>query len=284
MKRLSITFLVTFCMFLTVFAGAADVNTGLNDDVIVAGEPPVTGYVIDCHNRILEFVLGTRMTVAQKEAFLNAITAEVSGMAREDRDNFVQVIELVDSLSQLGEEDQEEIRQDLEKDFLESAAALTDDAAAKQFLALKNDSFKLVVDQAEFNVTNQSVEALSEYLAFVANPEKPVWPDAKAIDAIKIRVKAGFAALKDEERQALDDFQLTWYLIRAAWQGTADVAKKDAWRKGFAALGLKAGEVPEVNQIKAAISTDVYGDMLDAATQMGVEPLEWSASTTQKIW
>ncbi len=271
-------------MFLTAFAGAADVNTGLNDDVIVAGEPPVTGYVIDCHNRILEFVLGTRMTVAQKETFLNAITAEVSGMAREDRDNFVQVIELVDSLSQLGEEDQEEIRQDLEKDFLESAAALTDDAAAKQFLALKNDSFKLVVDQAEFNVTNQSVEALSEYLAFVANPEKPVWPDAKAIDAIKIRVKAGFAALKDEERQALDDFQLTWYLIRAAWQGTADVAKKDAWRKGFAALGLKAGEVPEVNQIKAAISTDVYGDLLDAATQMGVEPLEWSASTTLKIW
>lgn len=46
------------------------------------------------------------------------------------------------------------------KDFLKSAAALIDDAAAKQFLALKNDSFKLVVDQVEFNVTNQSVEAL----------------------------------------------------------------------------------------------------------------------------
>jgi len=100
MKRLSIAFLVTFCMFLTAFAGAADVNTGLNDDIIVAGEPPVTGYVIDCHNRILEFVLGTRMTVAQKEAFLNAITAEVSTMTREDRDNFVQVINwLIHSLS-----------------------------------------------------------------------------------------------------------------------------------------------------------------------------------------
>jgi len=284
MKKLSITLLFSAFMFVAAFVGAADMATGLSDGLIVAGEPPIHGYAIDCHIRVLEFVLGTRMTIAQKDAFMNAMVKECETMSKEDREDFLQVIELADSLSQLGAEDQESIRQDLEKDFMEGAVELNDDAAAQQFLALKNESFKLLVDQVDFNVTNQSVEALAEYLAFVAQPDQPVWPDAKTIDSIKVRVKAGFASLTADERNALDDFQLTWYLIRAAWQGTADAAKKDAWRKSFAAVGLKSGEAPEVAKIKTAISTEVYGDLLDSATQMGVAPLEWSASTSIRIW
>lgn len=284
MKKLSISLLFSVFLFLAAIAGAADVNTGIADDIVIAGDPPITGYAIDCHNRILEFVLGTRMTVAQKESFLKAIEAESAAMTREDRENFLQAVELADSLSQLDPENQELIRKDLETDFMASAVELTDDAAAQQFLKLKNDSFKLVVDQVEANVTNQSVEALAEYLAFITQPDSPVWPDSKALEAIKVRVRAGFASFQEDERNALDDFQLSWYLIRAGWQGTSDAAKKDAWRKAFASVGLKAGQTPEVAQIKAAISTEIYGDILDAATQMGTGALEWSASTTQKIW
>ncbi len=284
MKKLSIALLFTAFIFAAAFGWAADISSGISDDVIAAGDPPITGYAVDCHIRILEFILGTRMTVAQKELFLVAIKEESAAMSREDRENFLQAVELADSLSQLDEENREIIRSDLEKDFMASAGELDEDPAGQQFLKLKNESFKLVVEQAEANVTNQSVEALAEYLAFIAQPDKPVWPDAAALEAIKVRVKAGFASFSDDERNALDDFQLTWYLIRAAWQGTADAAKKEAWSKSFAAVGLKAGEAPEVAKIKAAISTDVYADMLDTATQMGIGPLEWSASTTARIW
>ncbi len=284
MKKLSITLFFSAFMFLAAFVGAADIATGLSDGLIVAGEPPINGYAIDCHIRVLEFVLGTRMTVSQKETFMNAMVKECETMSKEDRESFLQVVELVDSLSQLGEEDREEIRQDLEKDFMEGAVELNDDTAAQQFLKLKNESFKLLVEQADYNVTNQSIEALAEYLAFIAQPDQPIWPDAKTIDAIKVRVKAGFASLSVDERNALDDFQLTWFLIRAAWQGTSDAAKKDAWRKSFAAVALKSGEAPEVAKIKTAISTEVYGDLLDSATQMGVAALEWSASTSIRIW
>lgn len=284
MKKKSVVFLFVAFLFLVSFAGAADINIGLNDEVIVAGDPSLTGYAFDCHIRVLEFVLGTRMTVSQKGNFLEAVKKEYADMDREDRENFLMVVELVDSLSQLEEEDQESIRRDLEKDFQASASGLTDDSAAQQYARLQNESFKLVVDQADYNVTNQSVEALAEYLAFIAQPENPIWPDEKTNDAIKVRVKAGFASFNDEERAALDDFQLSWYLIRAAWQGTEDKAKKDAWRKKFAGVGLQAGEIPEVAKIKAAVSTDVYGDLLDTATRMGVGPLEWSASTSIKVW
>ena len=284
MKKFSVALLFVTFLLLAANVGAADINSGLNDEVIVAGDPPLTGYAFDCHIRILEFVLGTRMTVAQKGNFLEAVKKEYATMDKEDRENFLMVVELVDSLSQLDEEDQEPIRRDLEKDFQASAVELTDDAAAQQYAKLQNESFKLVVDQTDYNVTNQSVEALAEYLAFISQPDNPAWPDEKVNDAIKVRVKAGFASFNEEERNALDDFQLSWYLIRAAWQGTTDSAKKDAWRKKFAKLGLKAGEIPEVAKIKAAVSTDIYGDLLDTATRLGIEPLEWSASTSIKVW
>ncbi|MDD3146454.1 MAG: hypothetical protein PHD82_04050 [Candidatus Riflebacteria bacterium] len=284
MKRLSIAFFFVAFVFMAAFVGAADITNGLSDGILVAGEPPVDGYAIDCHIRVLEFVLGTRMTIAQKQTFMNAMLQEYETMGKEDRNNFLQVVELVDSLSQLSPEDQEMIRQDLEKDFVDGAVELNDDAAAQHFMKLKNESFGLLVDQTDYNVSNQSVEALAEYLAFIAQPEQPLWPDNQALDAIKVRVKAGFASFSDEERNALDDFQLSWYLIRAAWQGTADASKKDAWRKSFAAVGLKSGEAPEVAKIRAALSTDVYADLLDTATSMGIAPLEWSASTSIRVW
>lgn len=284
-KYLVALFLVVSCMLtLASYAGAADINPGINDDVVVAGEPPISGYAVDCHIRLLEFVLGTRMTVAQKESFLTAIKDECSQMGKDDRENFMQAIELVDSMAEMDAEQHETVRKVLEKDFQEGAATLTDDPAAQQYLKLQNDSFKLAIEQKNYNVTNQSLDAFAEYLAFIAQPDKPIWPDAKAVDAINVRIKAGFAAFTEDERQALDDFQLTWFMVRAAWQGTTDAAKKDAWRKSFAAVGLKAGETPDSDKIKAALSTDVYADLLDGATIMGIQPLEWSASTTIRIW
>lgn len=283
-RNVALFLAVAFMLVLSTFAGAADITTGINDEVVVAGEPPVSGYAVDCHIRLLEFVLGTRMTVAQKETFLKAIKDECAQMNQEDRESFLQAIELVDSMAEMDAEQHETVRKVLEKDFQEGAAELTDDPAAQQYLKLQNESFKPAIEQKNYNVTNQSLEAFAEYLAFIAQPDQPTWFDAKTIDAINVRVKAGFAAFSEDERQALDDFQLTWYLIRAAWQGVADAAKKDAWRKSFAAIGVKAGETPDSDKIKAALSTDVYADLLDEATRLGIKPLEWSASTTIRIW
>ena len=73
-------------------------------------------------------------------------------------------------------------------------------------------------------------------------------------------------------------------MIRAAWQGCKDDAKKEAWRKAFNSLALKSKEVPDVKKIKALLSTDIYGDLLDECHKLGVETLEWSAATSFKVW
>lgn len=286
MKKLSI--MVLFIAFiLSCFAPvySADINNGINDKYFGETNPVITGKSVDCQIRIMEFVVGTRMTVAQKQVFVKAIIDESKNMDEEQLNDFLDVVGLAESLNKLSNQDAEPVRQLLEKDFDATVAALEgqNDLAAIQYKKLKDNLTKIVVSNKEVKVTRQSVEALAEYLAFVANPSNPVWPNDLTVDATAMRIRTGFAKYTEDEKSALEDFQLTWYLIRAAWQN-ADAKQKAAWQKDFAKLGLKPGADVTSANIKAAINTDVYSDLLDYATRLKIEPIEWSANTTALIW
>ena len=286
MKKLSI--MVLFIAFiLSCFAPvySADINNGINDKYFGETNPVITGKTVDCQIRIMEFVVGTRMTVAQKQVFVKAIIDESKNMDEEQLNDFLDVVGLAESLNKLSNADAEPIRQLLAKDFDATVAALEgqNDLAAIQYKKLKENMAKTVVGNKEINVTRQSVEALAEYLAFVANPNKPVWPSDLTVDATAMRIRTGFAKYNEDEKNALEDFQLTWYLIRAAWQN-ADAKQKATWQKEFAKLGLKPGADVTSANIKAAINTEVYGDLLDFATKLGIEPIEWSPKTTALVW
>ena len=286
MKKLSI--MILFIAFiLSCFAPvySADINNGINDKFFGETNPVITGKSVDSQIRIMEFVVGTRMTVAQKQVFVKAIIDESKNMDEEQLNDFLDVVGLAESLNKLSNNDAEPVRQLLEKDFDATVVALEgqNDLAAMQYKKLKDNLAKIVVENKEIKVTRQSVEALSEYLAFIANPSNPVWPSELTVDATAMRIRTGFAKFSDDEKSALEDFQLTWYLIRAAWQ-TADAKQKAAWQKEFAKLGLKPGADVTSANIKAAINTEIYADLLDFATQAGIEPIEWSAKTTALIW
>ncbi|NCB38696.1 MAG: hypothetical protein EOM80_07995 [Erysipelotrichia bacterium] len=254
------------------------------NNIVVAGEPPITEYAVDCHIRILEFVLGTRMTVKQKNDFLAAIKKECAEMTTEEKNGFLEAVELVDTMAEMDAKQLETVQKVLAKDFQESATDTEDDPAAQLYLQLQNESFKTIIGQENSGITRQSFDAFAEYLAFAAQPDNPVWFASDNLEKLEVFIKTNFASLTDDEKAALEDFQLTWHMIRAAWQGTSDTKKKTAWNKSLAACGLKTAELPELNKLKAALSTDVYADLLDEATKLGVAPLEWSASTTFRIW
>ncbi len=286
MKNFSLLFVLfafVFSCIAPVFS--ADVNNGLNDAYIGSSNPAVTGKIVDYHIRILEYVLISRMTLAQKQVYLKAITDEIKQMDSDQLNDFISVTELVDSLNKLTPKDAEPVRQLLEKDFYYTAKALEKqkDLAAVQYLKIRDNLGKRVVGYGDIYVTRQSIEALAEYLAFVANTKNPIWPNELAINTAAMRVRTNFAKYTDEERSILEDFQLTWYLIRAAWQ-TANANQRAAWQKNFDKIGLKPGADVTSANIKAAINTEVFGDMLDFATKSGIEALEWSGKTTASIW
>lgn len=286
MKKLNIMFLL-FVFVLISFAPvfSADVNNGLNDKFIGETNPVITGNAVDCHIRVLEFVLGTRMTVAQKQVFVKAIIDETKNMDSDQVMDFLEVVGLADSLNKLNNTEAEPIRQLLLSDFEATVKALEgqNDLAANQYKKVKDNLSRTVVGDKETSVSRQSIEALAEYLAFVANTKNPIWPNDMAIEATAMRVRTAFNSYTKDEREALEDFQLTWYLVRAAWQN-ADSNQKIAWQKEFDKLGLKPGADATSANIKAAINVEVYGDMLDFATKLGIEPVEWSVKTTAHVW
>ncbi len=286
MKKLNIMFIfVAFVIICFAPVYSADVNNGLNDKIVGETTPAITGKVVDNHIRILEFVVGSRMTVAQKQAFVKAIIDETRNMDTDQLNDFIEVNGLADSLNKLEQKDTEPIRQLLEKDFDATALALEgqNDLASIQYSKLKDNLAKKVIQTKNISVSRQSIEALAEYLAFVANTKNPLWPNDLAIEATAMRVRTSFPKYSQEEKEALEDFQLTWYLIRAAWQ-TASADQKAAWQKDFDKLGLKPGADTTSANIKAAINTEVYADLLDFATRSGIEPIEWSNKTTAQIW
>ncbi len=77
-KIMLLCFSIFLCVLSFSVAKAADINNGLNDQVVVSGFPEITGEAVDGHIRIIEFILGTRMTLKQKEVFFEAIKNETA--------------------------------------------------------------------------------------------------------------------------------------------------------------------------------------------------------------
>ncbi|EKD82147.1 MAG: hypothetical protein ACD_39C01461G0003 [uncultured bacterium] len=277
-KFLSVALLLVTVLLFT------GVSLQAEEKVIVPGEPPITEFAVDCHVRVLEFVLTTRLTVSQKDSFLTAITTECASMTKEEKVDFLEAVNLVDSLSEADEETLEEIQGDLVEDFKKTAAEVPEDAAAQLFSRLSSESTRKVLEDGETVITVQAVDGFVEYLAFLAQQDQPLWYDASATAVINDTLTKNFATMSKEEKESLEDFHITWYMVRAAWQNTADQQKKDAWRKAFADCGIKAGEVPDLAKIKAALSDKVYGAMLDEASGLGVEPFEWAAEASVRVW
>ncbi|MBU1106545.1 MAG: hypothetical protein KKB51_07775 [Candidatus Riflebacteria bacterium] len=277
-KVLPVTFLLVIAL---IFTG---VLLHAEEKIIVPGEPPITAFAVDCHIRLLEFVLSTRLTVVQKDSFLAMITEECSGMTKEEKEDFLEAVPLAGSLPDLDENQLGDIQSDLEKDFQKTAAEATEDVAAQLFTRLQNESFKHVLEEGEIFVTVQALEGFAEYLAFLAQPDQAVRYDATATAAINDTIMKNFATMSKEDKEALEDFHITWYMIRAAWQNTEDKNKKDAWRKTFASCGIKSGEIPDFTKIKAALSDKNYGEMLDEASKFGVEPFEWASNLAVRVW
>lgn len=205
-------------------------------------------------------------------------------MTIEEKKETLQATKLCKLLSDLEKKDLEETRLELAEAYHESALETPDDPAAELFLSLQNDSIKVVVENEGSNITLQSLKAFYEYLAFITQPENTEWYNAKTTDIVNGMMMRSFKDLPATDKESLEDFHITWYMIRAAWQNTKDSKTIAEWKKAFASCDLRAGQFPNMKQIRAALSDQIYGSMLDEAVSMGVEPYEWSSELNVRVW
>jgi hypothetical protein len=254
------------------------------EKVIVPGNPPITMKAVFCHMRLIEFVLETRLTVAQKDRFLDAIKKECAQMPEQDRNNFLSACELVDSMALMEPAGHEAVKFVLKQDFESSAKSLPDDPAAVLYLELQQKAASEAVKVKDHIITRQSLAAFIEYLEFIANPENPQKFSEKTASAVKKSLADNILKLGEAEQAVLDDFQLTWFMIRAGWQKMTDQARKAALKKSFKDIGLNEYNAFELTKLSRVLSSETYADLLDEAARQGIEPAGWSADSSADLW
>ncbi|GAB4277513.1 MAG: hypothetical protein Kow0029_20230 [Candidatus Rifleibacteriota bacterium] len=273
-------FIWVIFVFQVIFAFAALAA----DEVVVAGKPPITMKAVNCHMRLIEFVIGTRLTVEQKNAFLEAIKTEGTQMTEQDKNGFLSALELADSMDQMEPAGHEAVKFVLKKDFEDTARGLPGDPAADLYLKLMNESSQAALTIGENVITKQSLAAFIEYLEFLANPDNPVKFSDDKVEQIKNLIKSSYDKLGEENQATLDDFQLTWYMIRAGYQNIPDKARKEAWKKELSALGVSATGNFDLHLLKKCLAAELYADILDEAARLGAQPDEWIVGYTLDVW
>jgi hypothetical protein len=283
MRKTRVLSLSLLCaaMLWAMSAGAAP---ELPKDPIVPGTPPILMKDVRAHVRLLEFVLQTRMTVAQKEHFLAAIKKEAADFDTEAREDFRQGTELLESIGSMSEMQREAVRVMLQGDFLESAADNPEDTAAQLYLALAEQGTRVLAQVGSDTVTIQDLEALVEWAEFARKADRTEPLTSPERDAVRSLVAEGFAGLPPDVQKSLCGFAALWYQIRAAWQ-CATPDQKTGWQKRIdQAWGSASRQDLTVARLSGLLLPDVWADMDSVARAAGERPEGWIATASLDIW
>ncbi|HNW33453.1 MAG TPA: hypothetical protein PKM25_00840, partial [Candidatus Ozemobacteraceae bacterium] len=166
-------------------------------DVIVPGKPPITCWAVYDHVRLMEFVLGTRLTTWQKEIFLATLKKECADMDREGREGFLEARELVASMAAMAPDQRQIVREILREDFESTAGEDGSDPAAQLYMQVRDGVSKTIVSQGSDTVTLQDLEAFSEYVAFARSPGRPEKLPGNERDGLMRAVIDGFSKLPE---------------------------------------------------------------------------------------
>lgn len=273
------------CIFLLLSLVCIKLNAlPLSQDPVLEDEPKLTWNIVDGHIKLIEFVLQTRLTVRQKNAFLNAMKEEIPQMSEEDKDGLMQSLELIENLNLIDEDLVTEVRTQLKEDFFNVATEMPDDPASKLFKTVDSDCKNFIFDPSISSMTRQSAMALAEYLAFVADPDNPQWYDLPQVKLIAKIINDNLDSLDEDAQAMLDDFQLDWYMIRVGWQAVEDPSFIKSVKELFATANITKGKIPNIEAIKIALSTDLYADLIDIAAYSYASPLEWTPGPEFRVW
>ncbi len=279
-----------FGFFIVLLVFAIFFSSSIQAEVVVVkGDPAITQRAVDCHIKLMEFVLNTRLTVGQKNSFFRSIKSECVSMSKEERESFLQACELVDSMAAMDDRQREVVKRVLEQDFQESALSLPHDPAAQLYLKLYKEAgrmlfeFEIEKGQEKEGLTSQSFEAIVEYLGFVASPEDPIKMTIRQRVNTQEMIEKIFKQLSEDERQTLDEFQNTWFMLRAGWK-VASRKSRETFKTYFEKchLNIAAGVTPE--SFRKAISADLFGNLLDLAAKNGFDPTEWTPEQSIRVW
>lgn len=256
------------------------------EPVLVQGDPPITLEVAKAHIRLMEFVLATRLTTKQKDVFIDLVKKECAEMDRSERGEFIQAMDLLNSMLPMSGPQLDSVREILRADFEQSADEVGDDPAAKLFFEVTGATQKKIAESPNFALSTQAFAAFVEYLEFCKGlPQSP----APLSDADKAKLQksleSGFNALSDPLKATLSGFDRTWHVIKAAWKEAGSEAR-GKWQKSLQQPLSASGSTPlfESAWLGAGIQPGLWQEMASAAFLLGESETAWIATKPVDVW
>lgn len=260
-------------------------------DVVVSGEPPIKMATIENHLRLMEFVLDTRFTSAQKDRFFELVKKEGAEMGKDDRLEFISADELVATMSTMSDFQRKFVGDMLRSDFEGTAAEDPSDPAAQLFASLAGAIDKKIAGTGNDTLTLQSLEALIEFLGVCRGfPQAPKPLTDSERDGLLRLLAADFNKLSEPVRLLLTGFDHRWHLLRTALAGAPAeriAAWKEALAKPFTAtIPAPAAGTPlfDGKPLDSLVQPTLCQEMASAAIALGENPHGWTATPTVRAW
>ncbi|MBF0545179.1 MAG: hypothetical protein HQM08_12145 [Candidatus Riflebacteria bacterium] len=273
-------FFVIMLIALTSQAFAQDLS-----EVVASGTPLITMKTVNNHLRLMEYALGTRLTTAQKEIFLNSVKTECSQMEPDEKKAFMEADILVASMTTMSRDQLEVVRNVLKSDFEENVGQGPSDPAAQLFTSVVNSVSKVVASTASESLSLQALEAFAEYIGYcrnLAGGDKKLSQAER--DSLQKYVTASYEKWPLERRVSLSDFDGKWHMIKTALK-FGKKEKIDAWTSKLSEIfkGTVNLEFSDTS-IDKMILGSLWTEMTDVAIELGENALGWTATPTGLIW
>jgi hypothetical protein len=204
-------------------------------EILEAGRPPLTRYLLDESFAFLEWLVHSPMTELQRAT----IEAELRGYwkdgVRDEIDGIVELLAAREELAKLPEGERELARQAALDAALKSWRDEVDSKSAKTMLDL-HAAANAPIAAGDPPLTQQAVTAYAEFLYFAAG--RTVGVDAKVTtatrDALTASVAKGYAEMTQDARERIAEMPVLWAALRVAWPHLGDERQKqivDAWKQ-----------------------------------------------------
>jgi hypothetical protein len=254
--------------------------------IVVDGKPPITFSGVMAHIRLIEFVLNTRLTTAQKNTFRDTIVREITDMNEQDRKDFLQAEQLLGSMRSMKEFELKAVYDVLRADYEDSAGTDPEDHSGRLFLEVMKNHQDHLAEGNNAVFSRQALLAFFEYLEMLASaaPSLREIPAQQATD-VENAFQKNFPLLSETDQETLNAFDRRWHVIKAAWAG-ADAGRRQNWLPTLTApfIATPALDLNAKEFLEKVAGTATWKEMASFAATLGETETGYYATPSLVVW
>jgi hypothetical protein len=221
-------------------AGLFSAAAGSDDELPIAGNPPLTKEMVDNASQFFEWLLDAHLTVEQRAQFRDSLVSSWKGHRQDEIEASVNVLHYQDQLSQKTPEERALVREVLRKKFLDLMRQTPNDVLSRWVLNIY-DSAHLTIADGHPPLTSQVADAYAEFVSFMVVQclgKSPFKPDRHFKDALAQKLAAEYSSYTSEQQRQFSQVPLLWSVLRFKWARLSE-PEREKYRRQWAPAAKK---------------------------------------------